>query len=144
VRLRQVCSSHRAYISQACVLDRREALIGFQILRKKIWDFGKSSLYPTVRHSMLTNDRIPGEMISITLTFPHHYGILPFRCLVHCLVIITCFSLIHPQRSKSNPTMTRFWDLFSQFYPPKPKFTELDVPDLRDKVNSCFSFCVQN
>jgi hypothetical protein len=42
VRLRQVCSSHRAYMSQACVLDRRAALIGY--VSHRVLDFEKKDL----------------------------------------------------------------------------------------------------
>ena len=91
---------------------------------------------------MLANDRIPGEIISlnfyktVTLTFD--------MIMESCYFVVLSLSR-HNYLLPSNPhtkkqeqsTMTRFWDLFSQFYPPKPKFTELDVLDLRGKVNSC-------
>ena len=95
------------------------------------------------RHSMLTNDRIPGEMMSLNFYKNGNFDFL--TSLWNSAISLSCSLSRHNYLLPSNPptkkqeqsTMTRFWDLFSQFYPPKPKFTELDVPDLRGKVNSC-------
>jgi hypothetical protein len=92
------------------------------------------------RHSMLANDRIPGEMISLNF-----YKTVTLTSLWNSAISLSCSLSRHNYLLPSNPStkkqeqskMTRFWDIFSQFYPPKPKFTELDVPDLRGKVNSC-------